>query len=101
MLHACVVCCVVCPPQGAALTELQLFFPALASSGAAAAAPESLIKMLLDAGRGRYDQFSYVFGLGEGRGWESWTTRLVVMQGSEGGGWRADGGVKAGQFPWW
>lgn len=46
-------------PQGAALTELQLFFPALASSGAAAAAPESLIKMLLDAGRGRYDHQKY------------------------------------------
>lgn len=48
-------------PQGAALTELQLFFPALASSGAAAAAPESLIKMLLDAGRGRYDHRKYYY----------------------------------------
>jgi len=41
------------PPQGAALSELQAFFPALASSNAPTAQPDTLLKMLLDAGRGR------------------------------------------------
>lgn len=48
-------CCFCCRRhlQGAALAELQAFFPALAASNAPSAKPEALLKMLLDAGRGR------------------------------------------------
>jgi hypothetical protein len=50
----CVCVCHLCVcVQGAALSELQSFFPALAASGSRSASPEALIKSLLEAGRGR------------------------------------------------
>lgn len=44
--------------QGAALAELQAFFPALAKTGAPSATTEVLLSALLDEGRGRRDSSS-------------------------------------------
>lgn len=69
--------------QGAALSELQAFFPALASSNAPTAQPDTLLKMLLDAGRGRRDRGADAAGHQAQRCVAQCVAMLVVKQGQQ------------------